>query len=448
MKIAFVNQPIDVVLPPFQTSVGACTYGVAIPLAKRCDVVIYALKDRQSGAILPEEARGVSFRLIPSVLTDRILFQARSKLARCGLRLAPDSTSEWQFPHFGLQVAADLRSRNVDIIHLQHCSQYAPIIRAYNPGARIVLHLHSEWFSQNAAAPLNARLAVVDLVTGVSDYVARKIRAAFPSAASICETTYNGIDPNEFGREPVDCPKPAHSGVRILYAGAVSPHKGIHVLLAAFEILLRSFRNISLDVVGVHATYSRNETFDRDDTELLETVARFYKPHFLERLKARMTTVHSDAGTYVGLLKTAIGPAACPKVRFLGLIPRADLVNAYYEADIFAFPSVWNEGFGIPPVEAMAAGVPVVATRSGGVPETVLDGATGIVVEKNDPHALASALATLIENHDLRRKMGRAGRARVLSHFTWERVAEGMYARYKDLCDSPAVRLNSTIGHA
>ena len=53
------------------------------------------------------------------------------------------------------------------------------------------------------------------------------------------------------------------------------------------------------------------------------------------------------------------------------MIPRPDLIERYYDADVFVFPPVWNEGFGIPPVEAMAAGIPVVASRSGAVVETV-----------------------------------------------------------------------------
>jgi len=95
----------------------------------------------------------------------------------------------------------------------------------------------------------------------------------------------------------------------------------------------------------------------------------------------------------------------------------------------------------------MAAGLPVVASRSGAVPETVVDGSTGLVVEKNDAPALARALAILIDNDQLRRTMGRAGRNRALQQFTWDRIAETMHARYRSLCRKPeSVHADSSIG--
>jgi hypothetical protein len=96
-------------------------------------------------------------------------------------------------------------------------------------------------------------------------------------------------------------------------------------------------------------------------------------------------------------------------------------------------PSICNDSFGIPVVEAMAAGSPVVASRSGGVVETVKDRETGFIVDKNDPQQLAQALLSLLEDDALRETMGRAGRQRALAKFTWARVAETMLTRYQEL---------------
>src|ERR1700755_1362378 len=101
MKVAFVNQPIDVILPPLQTSVGACTYGVALPLAEYSEVVVYGLEDRQPHSSRPPAAAGVKFRFIPSTRIDRFLFKTRTKMAKAGISLGPDSTSNWQFRNFG-----------------------------------------------------------------------------------------------------------------------------------------------------------------------------------------------------------------------------------------------------------------------------------------------------------------------------------------------------------
>ena len=114
----------------------------------------------------------------------------------------------------------------------------------------------------------------------------------------------------------------------------------------------------------------------------------------------------------------------------------------YYEADLFVFPPIWDEGFGIPPVEAMATGTAVVASRSGAIVETVEHGKTGWLVEKNDPQALADAMFTLLSQDELRERMGRAGRIRVLEHFTWDEVARSMECAYEALCSaSPAAAL-------
>jgi spore coat protein SA len=122
-------------------------------------------------------------------------------------------------------------------------------------------------------------------------------------------------------------------------------------------------------------------------------------------------------------------------VAFRGFVPRPELVDLYYSADVFAFAPIWDEGFGIPPVEAMAAGVPIVATRSGAIPETVKDKQTGFLVSKNDPRALAESILKLLRDDDLRRKMGRAARVWVRENFIWDRVAENMYKCYSDLCE-------------
>ena len=64
-----------------------------------------------------------------------------------------------------------------------------------------MLHLHAEWFSQSNPAVLADRLDAVDLVTTVGEYVTEKTKSTFPVVASRCETTYNGIDAQEFSRD-------------------------------------------------------------------------------------------------------------------------------------------------------------------------------------------------------------------------------------------------------
>jgi glycosyltransferase involved in cell wall biosynthesis len=122
------------------------------------------------------------------------------------------------------------------------------------------------------------------------------------------------------------------------------------------------------------------------------------------------------------------------KVTFHGWVGhRPQLIEHYYQGDIFVLPSICNDSFGIPVVEAMAAGAPVVASRSGGVVETVKDRETGFIVEKNDAPQLAQALLSLLQDDALRKAMGKAGRERALANFTWDKVADTMFRRYQAL---------------
>jgi len=109
-----------------------------------------------------------------------------------------------------------------------------------------------------------------------------------------------------------------------------------------------------------------------------------------------------------------------------------DLVALYNEAAVFACPSVY-EPFGIINLEAMACETPVVATRVGGIKEVVEDGTTGLLVPPGDSARLGKAIAKIIEDPALAAQMGTAGRKRVLSQFTWDRIAEKTLALYRSL---------------
>ena len=118
-------------------------------------------------------------------------------------------------------------------------------------------------------------------------------------------------------------------------------------------------------------------------------------------------------------------------VRCVSGITDRELATLYGEAEVAVVPSLY-EGFSLPAVEAMACGVAVVATTGGALPEVVgQDGETGLLVPPNDPEALAGAIARLLDDADLRARLGAAGRERVLTRFTWAVTAEGTAACYE-----------------
>jgi glycosyltransferase involved in cell wall biosynthesis len=106
----------------------------------------------------------------------------------------------------------------------------------------------------------------------------------------------------------------------------------------------------------------------------------------------------------------------------------ADLVALYQEARAFAFPSRY-EGFGLPPLEAMAAGTPVVSSDGGALAEAVGDAA--LVADPDDVGAWARALATALDDEPARARLVEAGRARVRA-LGWDRTADATAAAYHE----------------
>jgi glycosyltransferase involved in cell wall biosynthesis len=116
-------------------------------------------------------------------------------------------------------------------------------------------------------------------------------------------------------------------------------------------------------------------------------------------------------------------PALEAELRRLGLEHRARLLGERHDvpallaaADVFVLSSV-SEGLPMSVLEAMAAELPVVASRVGGLPELVVDGKTGFLVPPEDPHELAAALGRLIDDRDLRRRLGAVGRVHAETRF-------------------------------
>ncbi|MEY4764599.1 MAG: hypothetical protein RI907_1272 [Pseudomonadota bacterium] len=117
-----------------------------------------------------------------------------------------------------------------------------------------------------------------------------------------------------------------------------------------------------------------------------------------------------------------------PRIHFLGY--RNDVQRILPAFDAYVLSSR-REALGLSQIEAMAAGLPVVATAVGGVPEVVQDGLSGIVVPPNDAAALATAVQRLLEDPALAQRMGEAGRARYLAHFTADTMVQRTLALYK-----------------
>jgi glycosyltransferase involved in cell wall biosynthesis len=120
-------------------------------------------------------------------------------------------------------------------------------------------------------------------------------------------------------------------------------------------------------------------------------------------------------------------------VTIAGVVDNLRMVELYAEAEVAVVPSLY-EGFSLPAVEAMACGLPLVTTTGGALPEVVgADGDCALLVPPNDPGALAGAIVRALDDAGVRARMGAAGRARVLDHFTWRATAEATVDVYREL---------------
>ncbi len=178
----------------------------------------------------------------------------------------------------------------------------------------------------------------------------------------------------------------------------------------------------------------------------IETVIRGYARFLARRvIDSRLLIVGGDSDAPDPDVTPEIGRLAVisaeenvsERVYFVGRRAR-HLLNYYYcAADVFV-STPWYEPFGITPVEAMACGTPVIGARVGGIQSTVLDGETGLLIPPQDPDSVAESLDTLYQQPLLRTRMGRQGRARAYSCYTWERVATTISGLYASLLQVPA----------
>lgn len=120
---------------------------------------------------------------------------------------------------------------------------------------------------------------------------------------------------------------------------------------------------------------------------------------------------------------------ADPFLRFIGWQSQEQLPDRLRDADILIFPTIAEEALGRSAVEAMGAGLPVIASRIGGLPFTVTDGLTGLLFEPGDAADLAGKIETLLDDPNLRQRMGTAGRRRFEQEFTWETIIDRHYRR-------------------
>ena len=132
-------------------------------------------------------------------------------------------------------------------------------------------------------------------------------------------------------------------------------------------------------------------------------------------------------------LSEALGIA--DRTEFLGIVGRDEVDTLYRRASVLVVPSVWPEPWGLIGPEAMASGLPVVAFRSGGIPEWLVHGVTGFLVESRDVAGLASQIDRLLNDPELVRRFGSAGRSAAQARFTVQVHADALVDVFRQVID-------------
>jgi colanic acid/amylovoran biosynthesis glycosyltransferase len=179
-----------------------------------------------------------------------------------------------------------------------------------------------------------------------------------------------GVDPDRFLPQP---PAALSKVFEVICVGRLVPSKGQHVLLAAIHRLRSRGRIVNLRLVG-----------DGPDRASLEQAAR--------RLAIRQNVI------------------------FEGSVNQDEIRALFAQADVFALAS-FAEGIPVVLMEAMAMEIPCVTTWITGIPELIRDTVEGLLVAPSDEVALADALARLMDDGELRRRLGAAGRKRVMDRY-------------------------------
>jgi len=419
-RIAFLAQENLAVPPPVPgASVSRVVHELAVRLAeRRFDVTVASLPHPTVAEGMHE---GVRYLRVGTG-RDRRVHDAYHQFLRIARRL--------DLPHRELQGTAfyardyarngllRLAEYEPDVVHLQNVSQFVPLARRLLPDAQIVLHMHCDWLRQLPPATARRRLRDADLVLGVSDYIAQRVRDGFPELADRVETLHNGVAIDSFSARPDDVTAARRrlgvpDGPVILYVGTFATEKGIHVLLDAFAEVRNRLPEATLVLVGAHNRYFQvRAPRGRAARAALRRQQRGYRAEIERRVEALGS----------GVLMPG------PK-------PHHELPDWYAVADVFVMPSTGEEPFPLPVLEAMASGLPVVATSKGGLPESVEDGRTGLLVEGGNAAALAAGIVRLCADPELARELGESGRRRAAEHFTWSEQADRLAGLYQALVE-------------
>jgi spore coat protein SA len=415
MRIAIINQPFDVVDAGEEQrgSVAIVNWELTRCLASRHQVTAWAAAAK--GQVAQEQYGPITIRRVP--YSTRSLHKAIDLISGRFSRGDPYMGWDSFYRDYGVKIARALAAENYDVVYVSTLSQYGPILRAALPNTKLVLHVHGDELDYFDRQRTLRRLSAFDAIVTVSEFVSRALRRRFPEYRGPIDTIRNGVDVNRY--KPRD-PHEDTGRKQLLFVSRISPDKGVHILARAFDLLAQKRDDVELNIVGKAGLHGLGFLRMHFGDPIVAPLRDYYGRGLLDSIRKE---IFGQKHSYIDSIKRELSAAAAARIHWRGTVSLEELVRLYSTTSIFVLPSVWEETFGLPIVEGMAAGLPVVASRCGGIPEIIVEGQTGRMVERADVQGLANALDELLSNHALRQAMGKAGRARVESEFTWAQAA-------------------------
>ncbi len=296
-----------------------------------------------------------------------------------------------------------LRSLSPDIFHVPH-----RVVPYFMPGRYVVtVHDLDQIIFRDAFGPrfraearfflLRHGLRHACRVITVSEATRRNLIQLLGISSARIEVIPNAID--EQFTEPVAEEDLQRTLERyqvdypfLLYAGAIQPQKNLTRLVEAFAVVQAEFDQ--------HPKYSQ----------------------------LRLIIIGDELTAHPDLRRSVIRSRVQQRVRFLGFVPIETLRVFYRSAAAFVFPSLY-EGFGLPPLEAMAQGTPVVTSNVSALPEVVGDAA--VLVNPENVFEIARGIKQALLDEDLRKVMVARG-LRQVARFSWDRAADRVLAVYRE----------------
>ncbi len=305
-------------------------------------------------------------------------------------RLSPDVIFIWSQLRLTLGAARAAQQSGVPVVYAfndEHIAGYVPARFHLTPKG-MLRYVADRWVYPQ----ITLKGVHLDRSTCISQLLKDNLLAGgVPCQSS--RVIYQGIAIRQFPpkADPGSIAQPA----RVLYAGQLHPYKGVHTLIEAVNRLTRD-----------------------DATPRL-----------------RLTIVGSGPSEYVDRLKHLIG-AGDGDIRIIGRLPHSDLPEVYRSHDIFVFPSIWAEPFGLTHLEAMASGTPVITTTTGGHAEFIVDGENALTFDPEDVTGLAGQIVRLIGQPELAAQLATTARQLVEDKFTLSRYAADLEALLQEAAEA------------